>query len=145
MTLSQHDSSTDVASLTRRLKREKAARKQAETLLTEKSRELFEALQQSQTNQEKLELALWATQESYWEWHAADDAFLVKSFGLRKKQVKESKHSAIALMAIVHEDDLPTIQFQWSLAVHSGCDDIELTFRVKSGRGDQWMRSRGRV
>ncbi|HBY39508.1 MAG TPA: bifunctional diguanylate cyclase/phosphodiesterase [Alteromonas sp.] len=145
MTLSQHDITPDVASLTRRLKREKAARQQAETLLTEKSRELFEALQQSQTNQEKLELALWATQESYWEWHATEDAFLVKSFGLRKKQVKESKHSAIALMAIVHEDDLPTIQFQWSLAVHSGCDDIELTFRVKSVRGDQWMRSRGRV
>ena len=64
MTLSQHDSTPEVASLTRRLKREKAARQQAETLLTEKSRELFEALQQSQANQEKLELALWATQES---------------------------------------------------------------------------------
>ena len=56
-----------VASLTRRLEREKAARKQAETLLTEKSRALYDALTTSRSDQEKLELALWASQESYFE------------------------------------------------------------------------------
>lgn len=145
MTLSPRDSAPDITSLNRRLKREKAARKQAETLLTEKSRELYLALQKSQESQEKLELALWASQESYWEWRAEDDAFMVKSFGLHKKQVKESKHNAIALMSLVHDDDMPTVQFQWSLAVHSYYDDIEISFRIKGRRGYQWMRSRGKV
>ncbi len=145
MTLSSRDTVPDITSLNRRLKREKAARKQAETLLTEKSRELYLALQKSRENQEKLELALWASQESYWEWRAEDDAFMVKSFGLHKKQVKESKHNAITLMSLVHDDDMPTVQFQWSLAVHSYYDDIEISFRIKGREGYQWMRSRGKV
>ncbi|MFS1701567.1 putative bifunctional diguanylate cyclase/phosphodiesterase [Alteromonas sp. AMM-1] len=135
----------DIALLNRRLKREKAARQQAEKLLTEKSRALYLALQQSQANQEKLELALWASQESYWEWHAEDDSFVVKSFGLHRKQVKQSRHNAIALLSLIHEDDMSAIQFQWSLAVHSLYDDIEVTFRIKARHGYQWMRSRGKV
>ena len=61
----------------RRLARERAARKEAERLLEGKSLELFEALQASERSQRRLELALWASGESIWEWEAVTD--LVRS------------------------------------------------------------------
>ena len=60
------DPQKQIALLERRLKRERLAREQAETLLTEKSASLFESLRQSQAAQKNLELALWASQESFW-------------------------------------------------------------------------------
>ncbi|MFC3201999.1 putative bifunctional diguanylate cyclase/phosphodiesterase [Alteromonas oceani] len=134
-----------VASLTRRLEREKAARKQAETLLTEKSRALYDALTTSRSDQEKLELALWASQESYFEWHAEEDAFIIRSFGLRHKQLREVKQNAIALMRRVHADDLPQVQLGWSMAVNGESDDIELICRIRGVGGYQWTRARGKV
>ena len=126
-----------VASLTRRLEREKAARKQAETLLTEKSRALYDALTTSRSDQEKLELALWASQESYFEWHAEEDAFIIRSYGLRHKQLREVKQNAIALMRRVHADDLPQAQLSWSMAVNGESDDIELICRIRGVGGYQ--------
>ncbi|HAU92132.1 MAG TPA: bifunctional diguanylate cyclase/phosphodiesterase [Alteromonas sp.] len=134
-----------VASLTRRLEREKAARKQAETLLTEKSRALYDALTTSRSDQEKLELALWASQESYFEWHAEEDVFIIRSFGLRQKQLREVKQNAIALMRRVHTDDLPQVQLGWSMAVNGESDDIELICRIRGVGGFQWTRARGKV
>ncbi|MEC8788060.1 MAG: bifunctional diguanylate cyclase/phosphodiesterase, partial [Pseudomonadota bacterium] len=59
--------------LERRLRRERNAREQAEKLLSEKTQSLYEALQQSKTIQKNLELALWASQESFWSWEAHSD------------------------------------------------------------------------
>ena len=134
-----------VASLTRRLEREKAARKQAETLLTEKSRALFDALTTSRSDQEKLELALWASQESYFEWHAKEDTFIIRSFGLHQKQLREVKQNAIALMRRIHADDLSQVQLGWSMAVNGESDDIELVCRIRGVGGYQWTRARGKV
>ena len=134
-----------VASLNRRLEREKAARKQAETLLTEKSRALYDALTKSRRDQDKLELALWASQESYFEWHAEEDIFTIKTFGLRQKQLREVKQNAIALMSRVHPDDLAQLQLTWSMAVNGESDDIELICRIRGIGGYQWTRARGKV
>ena len=134
-----------VASLNRRLEREKAARKQAETLLTEKSRALYDALTKSRSDQDKLELALWASQESYFEWHAEEDIFTIKTFGLRQKQLREVKQNAIALMSRVHPDDLAHLQLTWSMAVNGESDDIELICRIRGIGGYQWTRARGKV
>lgn len=134
-----------LAGLERRLKREKAARKQAETLLTEKSRDLFEALSLSKVTQDKLELALWASQESYWEWHAEQDSFLIRSFGLSEKKVYQTERNAFSLMSHIHPDDMSQAQFQWALALYSGCEDIEIAFRLRTRSGYQWIRARGKV
>lgn len=134
-----------VSSLERRLQREKAARKQAEMLLTEKSRELFEALVKSQSSQEKLELALWASQESYWEWHARDDMFTIRTFGLKHKELREVTQNAIALMRRIHRNDLVQLQLTWSMAVYGENDDLELICRIRGVNGYEWIRARGKV
>lgn len=53
------------ALMERRLKRERNAREQAESLLREKTQSLYATLQESQRAQKDLELALWASQESF--------------------------------------------------------------------------------
>lgn len=131
--------------LERRLARERKARKHAELLLSEKSSELYEALKTSRTSQEKLELALWASQESLWEWVAENDAFSVRSFTRRGAKPREWHGSAFEMLAHVHDDDKINLQFHWSMAVHSGRDSIEVAFRYRSLQGMQWMRMRGRV
>ena len=65
-TSSSTPSNDHAALLERRLKRERAAREQAEALLVEKMESLYETLKQSQNAQKDLELALWASQESFW-------------------------------------------------------------------------------
>lgn len=67
MTHSPQDWQAQLALLERRLKREKAGRINAEQLLSEKSSGLYRALEQSQQEQKNLELALWASQESFWQ------------------------------------------------------------------------------
>ena len=56
------------ATLQRRFDRERAARKAAETLLNDKSRALWDALQVARESESRLNLALWATGEGIWVW-----------------------------------------------------------------------------
>ncbi|NVK56348.1 MAG: EAL domain-containing protein [Alteromonadaceae bacterium] len=139
------DLSSQLASLERRLKREKAARKQAENLLTEKSRELYNTLKISRSAQARLELALWASQEAYWEWHAEHDIVKIRSFGLINKKVQVVEQNAISVMARVHADDLPLVQMRWVLSVHGNEENIEMVFRIRGRGGYRWTRLRGKV
>nr|WP_246261263.1 GGDEF and EAL domain-containing protein [Alteromonas ponticola] len=134
-----------MARLEKRASRERQARSEAETLLTDKSLELYNALQSSRQLQKKLELALWASQESFWEWHAQSDEFELKSFGLEQGQEYQWKGSALSLLRFVHKDDISSLEFHWTLASLSGSDRIEVAFRFKRKGKYQWMRLRGRV
>ncbi|MEW9797354.1 putative bifunctional diguanylate cyclase/phosphodiesterase [Alteromonas sp. CYL-A6] len=134
-----------ISSLERRLRRERQARKQAESILTEKSIALYQALQESEQAKKKLELALWASQISFWEWRAADDLFEVRSFSLTGGKESVSRGNLISLMRLIHDDDIENLQFVWAMTVHGSRDRIESTFRFKSGNGYQWVRLRGRV
>ena len=145
MTESEQRQAQQLQVLERRLKREKQARQHAEKLLTEKSVALFDAFQSSQSAQKKLELALWASQESYWEWVAQNDMFELRSFTLRGGSESVWKGSPFDLLSHVHEDDISTLEFHWTLAVHGGRDRVEIAFRFKVKDAFQWMRLRGRV
>ncbi|MCW8109759.1 EAL domain-containing protein [Alteromonas ponticola] len=131
--------------LEKRASRERHARHEAERLLTDKSLELYNALQTSQQLQKKLELALWASQESFWEWRADNDEFELRNFGLEKGQEFHWKGNALSLLRFVHKDDLNSLEFHWTLASLSGSDRIEVAFRFKRDGNYQWMRLRGRV
>jgi diguanylate cyclase (GGDEF)-like protein len=134
-----------IALLERRLKREKNARERAETLLTEKSQSLYLALQKSQEAQTDLELALWASQESFWSWHADTDLMEIRSFSLYSGNRSMWSGTVIQLLARVHEDDIDNLQFHWSMAVHGNRDRIEVSFRLRFKNDFQWIRLRGRV
>ena len=132
-------------SLERRLQREKAARENAESLLLLKSDELYNSLLFSQQSLKKLELALWASQESFWDWQASHDIIDIRAFSLNSESESTWSGTPIDLMALVHEDDLENLQFQWSMALYGGRERIELSFRMSIQGQLQWVRLRGRV
>ena len=134
-----------IALLERRLKRERLAREQAESLLTEKSASLFESLRQSQAAQKNLELALWASQESFWSWEAQSDLLEIRSFSLHSATASRWEGTLIKLMQLVHEDDLDNLQFHWAMALHGNREQLECSFRLKVDNHYQWVRLRGRV
>ena len=133
------------ALLERRLKRERNAREQAEALLREKTQSLYATLQKSQSAQKDLELALWASQESFWNWEAENDIMEFRSFSLHSESVSTWSGTLIELLERVHEDDLDGLQFHWSMALHGNRDRIEFSFRLNLDRDFQWVRLRGRV
>lgn len=139
------DPQKQIALLERRLKRERLAREQAETLLTEKSASLFESLRQSQAAQKNLELALWASQESFWSWEAKSDLLEIRSFSLHSATASRWEGTLIKLMQLVHEDDLDNLQFHWAMALHGNREQLEFSFRLKVDNHYQWVRLRGRV
>lgn len=145
MTHSSQDWQTQRAVLERRLKREKSARISAEQLLSDKSLELYRALKLSQQEQKNLELALWASQESFWQWQADTDVMDIRAFSLHSDTVSTWSGTLIELMSRVHDDDLESLQFHWSMALHGNRDKIEFSFRLKVQQGYQWVRLRGRV
>ena len=133
------------ALLERRLKRERNAREQAEALLREKTQSLYATLQKSQSAQKDLELALWASQESFWNWEAENDIMEFRSFSLHSESVSTWSGTLIELLQRVQEDDLDGLQFHWSMALHGNRDRIEFSFRLKLDSDFQWVRLRGRV
>lgn len=139
------DPQKQIALLERRLKRERLGREQAETLLTEKSASLFESLRQSQAAQKNLELALWASQESFWSWEAQSDLLEIRSFSLHSATASRWEGTLIKLMNLVHEDDLDNLQFHWAMALHGNREQLEFSFRLKVDNHYQWVRLRGRV
>lgn len=139
----EHKARTDV--MERRLKRERRAREQAEQLLREKTQSLYEALKESQGAQKDLELALWASQESFWSWKADTDVMEIRSFSLHSESESTWSGTLIQMMERVHEDDLDGLQFHWTMALHGNRDRIEFSFRLRLTREYQWVRLRGRV
>ncbi|AXT38196.1 bifunctional diguanylate cyclase/phosphodiesterase [Alteromonas sp. BL110] len=129
----------------RRLKRERNAREQAETLLREKTQSLYATLQKSQRAQKDLELALWASQESFWSWEAQSDVMEIRSFSLHSQSVSTWSGTLIQLLERVHEDDLEGLQFHWTMALHGNRDRVEFSFRLMLEKSYQWVRLRGRV
>ena len=73
--------------LERRVQREKSARQDAEKLLTEKSEALYLKLLETQQLQKNLELALWASQESFWSWRADTDVMDIRSYSLHSESI----------------------------------------------------------
>ena len=127
----------------RMIERERQARRQAEALLNDKSIALYDALQQSQSAQRKLELALWASQESFWEWFATTDIFVFRGFSQEQNSTHTWQGSPLALLNYIHPDDMENVEFYWALVMNGGRDRIEVAFRFRSGRDYQWMRLRG--
>jgi len=143
--VSQRDAEKEIAALQRRLSREKAARGQAESLLNEKSEALYDALKQSQGTESRLRLAMWAAQESYWEWKADCDEITIRTFSLRSARESKWQSNPFDLLQKIHDEDLSQLQLQWAIVLHGGEDRLEFLFRFQRKNQFMWMRLRGRV
>jgi diguanylate cyclase (GGDEF)-like protein/PAS domain S-box-containing protein len=136
----------DLVVLERRLKRERDARKAAEQLLGSKSLELYEALEHSAHAQRLLELALWASGESIWEWSSGQDEVLVRSFPDTDGSAVVSRGSLGSYVEHVHPDDLSGAKLQWRLLLSEGAQELDIAVRYAAGQGgERWMRVRGKV
>ena len=131
--------------LERRVQREKSARQDAEKLLTEKSEALYLKLLETQQLQKNLELALWASQESFWSWRADTDVMDIRSYSLHSESILTWSGTLLALLERVHQEDIDNLQFHWAMALHGKRDRIEFSFRLNIQNEFQWVRLRGRV
>lgn len=127
----------------RRLARERSARKAAEQLLEQKSLALFEALRTSEGSQRRLELALWASGESIWEWDADTDLIRNTRYVDVDAPPEETSILLIDMLDRIHPDDVEAVVLAWRLHVAGSTTTYDVQFRLM--RDESWLRSRGRV
>ncbi|MEK1905075.1 MAG: EAL domain-containing protein [Pseudomonas sp.] len=137
----------------RRLDRERQARKTAEQLLTEKSRELYQstveltqALVDSE-DQRRLQLALWGSGELIWEWQAQDNQMRLHYFSSEPGETLCETLSWDDWMQRLHPDDQGAALRDWDEHLCGHCDYYDLEFRVRNTPGEawHWLRAQGRA
>ncbi|AXK38634.1 putative bifunctional diguanylate cyclase/phosphodiesterase [Crenobacter cavernae] len=131
--------------LERRLLRERAARKAAEQLLNSKSLELYEASQRSSHAQRLLELALWASSESIWEWSAEHDLYVVRTFPDTDSPPAVRHGLLREFMGGLHPEDRDKARVSWQRHVAGATDVLEIAVRHRGDEGWRWLRIRGKV
>ncbi|MGH8809232.1 MAG: hypothetical protein ACREX0_15270, partial [Noviherbaspirillum sp.] len=128
----QQTAGAESALLERRIARERTARKSAETLLNSKSLELYDALQQASEAQRQLELALWASGESIWEWNAANDSITVRTFTTANGEPKTAKLGIDACIARIEPEDTEQAILTWRMHLMGNTDAIDMSVRFHS-------------
>ena len=133
------------ATLQRRFDRERAARKSAETLLNDKSRALWDALQSARESESRLNLALWATGEGIWVWDKPTQRVQVTGLIVGGRATPLEGGTMAELLARIHPEDVPAVNT--ALARHdSGAQaQIDVDFRLHLVGEWRWLRIRGRA
>jgi len=106
--------SPEEAALLQRFHRERAARKSAELLLTNKSRELYDALQRVRESEQRLQMALWARGEGVLERQADARAFAAEALVRAPTGPQELLDLLAKAFASTH-DALVVVDAQWSV------------------------------
>jgi diguanylate cyclase (GGDEF)-like protein/PAS domain S-box-containing protein len=135
----------ELALLERRLARERAARKQAETLLSSKSLELYQALETASESRRRLEMALWASGEGIWEWDAATDIVAAEIFEKALFSVPAPQMRMRDYLGLIHEEDRDRVIMAWRLHYLGSAEDYDCAYRVDGKGGVRWIRTRGRA
>jgi diguanylate cyclase (GGDEF)-like protein/PAS domain S-box-containing protein len=142
------DPPASIAVLERRVARERAARQQAEALLVEKSRDLYQALQASQRLQQTLRLAMWASGDAMWEWAPAADALRVERFHHISEHGEIIEGSLDLLLARVDAADRDTLRLALLDLAAGRSESLDLTVGLLPEDASDsllWRRIRGRA
>lgn len=135
-----------VALMERRLEREREARRQAEALLTAKSRELFISAERAREAEHTLALALWASGESIWEWDAASRRLRLRSFdGERLQTLDDAPQILLDDATSVHPADIAEASAHWRDYLRGAAEALECSFRLRLLSDWRWVRIRGRA
>ncbi len=138
----------DPAALARRLTREREARKQAEGLLSEKSRELYGSLQRSRSLQQTLQLALWASSDAIWEWVPRADSLRIERFHHIGDRSETIEGSLDALLSRALPEDREPLKLALLALADGSAESIDLPIGLLSeaeGDPELWRRVRGRA
>ncbi len=126
-----------MASLEQQLAAEQFARTQAEARLATLEKQLT-------IQRQTLELALWASQESIWEWSPPQDLFQVTGFNREREKLAFSG-GLEQFLAQIHPDDIHLLKHQIDKHSRDETDLIEVSFRYFSQTQWQWLRIRGQT
>jgi len=102
----------------------------------------------AQAAEQRVQLALWASGESVWEWNAATDFVKVDvADGVEMPFAGARQGMPLeAFIARAHADDRAAVRLSWQLHLRGAHPDIDVSFRIQ-GEGDRprWLRVRGRA
>ncbi len=133
------------ATLQRRFERERAARKSAETLLNDKSRALWDALQSARESESRLNLALWATGEGIWVWDKPTQRVQVTGLIVGGLATPLEGGTMAELLARIHPEDVPAVNTALARADSGAQAQIDVEFRLHLVGEWRWLRIRGRA
>ena len=131
--------------LKKALLREREARKESERILLHKSRSLYESKEQLKKSQYRLELALWASGESIWEWQVDSNDFVVRRFNKSLDSAIDYVTPLDEFFKSIHPEDFENYRLQWRLHLDGCSDNLDITFRALREGDYKWLRLRGRV
>lgn len=131
--------------LKKALLRERNARKESERILLDKSRSLYDSQQTLKKTHRKLELALWASNESIWEWHVESDEFTVRRYDKGSDTANLEHGTLDSFFETIHPDDFENYRLHWRLHLDGCSDNLDITFRAKREGVYRWIRLRGKV
>jgi diguanylate cyclase (GGDEF)-like protein/PAS domain S-box-containing protein len=137
--------SAATATLQRRFDRERVARKSAETLLNNKSRALWDALQSARESERRLNLALWATGEGIWVWDKPAQRVQITGLVLAGQATNVDGGTLAEVFARLHPEDAAAVRAL--SAKHDSGEEgqIDAEFRVHLAGDWRWLHIRGRV
>ncbi len=131
----------EILRLERRLERERTARKAAELVLSEKSAELYQALELGRNDRRRLELALWAGNESIWDWNAREQIYELISFPPNGSQMTRSWGAFAQVTRRIHPNDRQQFKLRWQLFLSGNLDSFDLTLRYQSPADPEQLQS----
>lgn len=135
----------NLALLKKALLRERDARKESERILLDKSRSLYESKEQLKKSQYRLELALWASDESIWEWQVESNNFVIRRFNKELDSAIDVVQPLDEFFKSIHPDDFENYRLQWRLHLDGCSENLDITFRAFREKEYRWLRLRGRV
>ncbi len=97
---------------------------------------------------QRVQLALWASGESVWEWVAATDMVKVDvAAGSQLPFAGAGQGMSLEqFFGRAHADDLAAVRLAWQLHLRGAHPDIDVSFRIHDDDGrPRWLRVRGRA
>ncbi len=136
------DLTKDIQRLQRKAERERAARKAAEQLLNVKSLELYDALELGKKDRNKLELAIWAGNESIWDWNADEQIYELMSYPSGASEVVRTWGNTAQVVKRIHPDDRQEFITNWQLFLSDMLDSFDLLLRYRLPRDPNRTQSK---
>jgi diguanylate cyclase (GGDEF)-like protein len=102
----------------------------------------------TQTAEQRVQLALWASGESVWEWDAATDRVKVDvAEGTAMPFAGAGEGLSLeAFFSRAYPDDMAAMRLAWQLHLRGAHPDIDVSFRIQNGDDrPRWLRVRGRA
>jgi len=105
-----------------------------------------EAQQDSADNRRLLELALWASGESIWEWSASDDRYTTRSIAHPDKPARVDRGTLARFGLHLHPEDRDRFWLSWRLHAAGSREPLDLAVRMRHGSQNwRWLRIRGKA